>query len=105
MVASVPGNMAKEEIIFADWGKGVVEDVIGDATALGDALGLVERPVDAEINATLAVFFLSLGKGSEAARHVGTQVAVMVFGVAVKFIGDKREGDGVGAKETAHGLK
>ena len=105
MVASVPGNMAKGRLFLDDRGKGVVEDVIGNATALGDALGLVERPVDTEINATLAVFFLSLGKGSEAARHIGTQVAVMVFGVAVKFIGDKREGDGIGAKETAHGLK
>ena len=95
----------RRRLFFADRGKGVVEDVIGDATALGDALGLVERPVDAEVNAALAIFFLSLGKGGEAARHVGTQVAVVVFGVAVEFVGHKRESDGIGAKETAHGLK
>src|SRR5438045_549035 len=33
--------------------KGVIEDVVGDVVALGDGLGFVERPVDAEINPAL----------------------------------------------------
>ena len=33
----------------------MVEDVVGDVAALGDGLGLVELPVDAEINPALAV--------------------------------------------------
>ena len=44
-------------------------DVVGDAPALRDALGLVERPVDAEIDAALAVLFLRLRQRCEAARQ------------------------------------
>jgi hypothetical protein len=40
----------------------VLEHVIRHAPALGDPLGLVERPVNAEVNTTLTVFFLGLGK-------------------------------------------
>ena len=46
----------------------VAEDVSGDAPALGDALGLVERPVDAEVDAALAVLLLRLRERCEAAR-------------------------------------
>ena len=38
----------------------VFEYVIGDAAALRDTLGFIERPVDAEINAALAVLFFRL---------------------------------------------
>ena len=41
----------------------VVEDVIGDASALRDALSFVERPMNAEINSALTIFFFRLGKG------------------------------------------
>lgn len=39
-----------------------LEDIIGDYPPLSDAFCFVERPVDAEINAALTVFFLRLRK-------------------------------------------
>jgi hypothetical protein len=39
---------------------GVLEHVVGHAAALCDALGLVENPVDAQIDAALPVLFLRL---------------------------------------------
>ena len=47
----------------------VREHVVGHAPALRDALGLVERPVDAEVDAALAVLLLGLRERREAARH------------------------------------
>src|SRR5256885_13496355 len=84
---------SNEELVFADGREGVVEDVVGHVAALGDSLGFVERPVDAEINPALAVFFFRLGEVGEAARHVGTHVAGVVFGHAVEFVGDNGERD------------
>ena len=40
--------------------KGVVEDVICNFLALSNARGLIEVPMDAEINAALAIFFFRL---------------------------------------------
>ena len=91
--------------MFADREKGVVEDVIGDVAALGDGLGFVERPVDAEINPALAVLFFRLREIREAARHVGTHVAGVVFGHAVEFVGDKGERDVVGPEKSSQRLK
>ena len=38
----------------------VIEYVIADPTTLGYAFGLIEGPMNAEINPALAVFFFSL---------------------------------------------
>ena len=97
--------MTSEELMFADRCEGVVEDVVGDVAALGDGLGFVELPVDAEINPALAVFFFRLGEVRERARHVGTHVAGVVFGHAVEFVGDKGERDVVGPEKSAHRLE
>src|ERR1700730_12858718 len=94
-----------EELVFADWREGVVEDVVGHVAALGDGLGLVEVPVDAEINSALAVFFFGLGESGEAAGHERTDVAGVVFGHAVEFVGDKGERDVVRAEKSAHCLE
>src|SRR5439155_10653592 len=48
------------------WHKSVLEHEIPRAPALGDALGLVEGPVDTEVDAALAVLFLGLGERREA---------------------------------------
>ena len=53
-------GIAKRKLFLADRREGVVEDVVGYVAALGDRLGFVERPVDAEINPALAVFFFRL---------------------------------------------
>src|SRR5207253_3419050 len=92
-------------LVFADRGEGVVEDVVRHVAALGDRLGFVERPVDAEINPALAVFFFRLRETCEAARHVGTHVAGVVFGHAVEFVGDKGERDVVGPEESSKRLE
>ena len=47
-------------LVTFDREKGVVEDVVCYPPALGDARGLVEVPVDAEINAALTVLLFSL---------------------------------------------
>src|SRR5262249_896882 len=54
----------------------VTENVVGDAGALIDTVGLVERPMDAEVNAALAVFFDRLAQRVEVPRHDRTHVAV-----------------------------
>src|SRR5947209_15796173 len=91
--------------MFADGREGVIEDVIGDVAALGDSCGLIERPVDAEINPALAVFFFGLGEVRKTARHVGTRIAGVVFGHSVKFVGNKSERDVVGAEKSAQRLE
>src|SRR5712692_9454065 len=97
--------MTAELSFFADGQEGVVEDVVGHVAALGDRLRFVERPVDAEINPALAVFFFGLREIGEAARHVGTHVAGVVFVHAVEFVGDNRERNVVGSEESPKRLK
>ncbi len=83
----------------------MVKDVIGDASALCDTLSFVERPVNAEIDSALAVFFFRLGKRQEVTRHVRPDIAIVVFGNAIEFIRDECESDGVGPEESAEGLE
>jgi hypothetical protein len=40
--------------------EGICKDIVGDSPALRDAVRLVERPVDSQIDATLPVLFLGL---------------------------------------------
>ncbi len=82
-----------------------VHDVVGHLPPLEDALGLVEAPVDAQINAALAVLILGLGKGLKTARHVRSDVALIVLGNTVELIGDEGEGDVVGAIEAPQRLE
>lgn len=79
----------------------MVEDVVRHVAALGDPLRFVEGPVNAKINATLAVLFLSLGKRREGTGHIRAHVAVMILCHSVEFVGHKREADGIGAEEPA----
>src|SRR5437870_5905249 len=56
----------------------VPEHVIRHQLTLGDAASLVERPMDAEINAALPVLFLSLGERGEAARDERARVSLII---------------------------
>ena len=85
--------------------EGVAEHVVGDAPALGDALGLVERPVDAEVDAALAVLLLGLRERAEAAREQRPHVALVVERHAVELVGHEGERDVVGAVEVAQRLE
>ena len=71
--------------------EGVIEDTVRYITALGDALGLVERPVNAEIDSALAVFLFGLRERREIARHVRPHLAMVVFGDSVEFVRHKSE--------------
>ena len=73
--------------------KRVRKHVIRHATPQGNSLGLVERPVNPEINPALAVFLFRLRKRGEAARYEWAHTAAIVARHSVEFIGDKREGD------------
>src|SRR5688572_16750506 len=61
----------------ANRAESVVENVVRDAPALRDAGRLVERPVDAEIDAALAILLLSLRKGRERPRQIRPNLAVV----------------------------
>src|SRR5687767_13919801 len=77
----------------------VGERVMGDRAALFDPRGLVEGPVNAEIDAALAVFLRRLAEAGKrsALERAGVSVDILVH--AVELIGNKREGDVIGAIE------
>ena len=87
------------------WNENVVENVIADTPAQGYAFGLVEFPVDAEIDAALAVLFLGLGERGETAWKQGTDIASVVPSDSVEFVRNESKGDGVSAIEPAQGLE
>ena len=83
----------------------MVEDIVADPIALGDALVLVEEPVDAEINAALAILFFRLGEGLEKARTIRSHSPVAVFRNAVPLIRDEGERMLVGAIKASQNFK
>src|SRR2546428_5330559 len=87
------------------WHKSVLEDEIPRAPALGDTLGLVEGPVDTEVDAALAVLFLGLGERREATRGERAHVPLVVSRHAVEFVRHEGEGDVVGPVEVAQDLE
>src|ERR1041385_8739339 len=85
--------------------KRVLEHVIRYAAALRDPLGLVERPVDPEVNPALAILFFRLGKRREAAWNERTRVSIVASRNPVQLVRHEREGDLVCPVEVAQGLK
>jgi hypothetical protein len=77
----------------------VVENIVPDAPALCNAFRLVESPVNAEVNAALAVFFFRLRKRGKSARKEGTHDSVIAPRQPVEFVGDEGEGEPVGSVE------
>lgn len=76
--------------------EGVPKHLVGDASALRDALRLVERPIDAEVDPALAVFLFGLGQRREAARKEWPYDTLIVFGLAVELVRHERERDAIG---------
>src|SRR5207248_11603141 len=76
-----------------------VEDVVCYSPALGNTCSLVEVPVDAEINPALTIFLFGLRQGRKAARHIGTNITLVIFGCAVEFVGNKSKADTIGPIE------
>ena len=86
-------------------GESAIEDVVSHPAALDDAFRLVERPVNAKVNSTLAIFFFRLGKSRETARHVGANNAVIPPGNSVELIRDKREAEPVRSIKSTESLE
>src|SRR5206468_11167671 len=63
--------------------KRVLEHVVRHTPALSDARGLVERPVDAEVDSALPVLFFGLRKRGETACDKRTRAPIVVPGHAV----------------------
>src|SRR5207302_2839070 len=102
--ARVPRSIMRR-ISSGHWHKSVLEHEIPHAPALGDTLGLVEGPVDTEVDAALAVLFLGLGERREAAQDERAHVALVVSRHAVEFVRHEGEGDVVGPVEVAQDLE
>jgi hypothetical protein len=83
----------------------VRENAIGNALALGATFSLIETPMDAEINAALAVLFFGLRKTGETPRHVGAHLALVVSGYPIKFVGNKGEAEPISSKKSAQRLE
>src|SRR5438876_5479971 len=60
-----PHNRLQLRTVGTQWQEHVVEYVIAHMPAQGYAFGLVKFPMDAEIDAALAVLFLGLGQRGE----------------------------------------
>src|SRR5829696_10587454 len=70
------------------WREELLERLVGDGDALFDAGGFVEGPVDAEVDAALAVFFHRFGEAVEGARLERADGAAGIAVGAVVLIGD-----------------
>ena len=87
------------------WPDELVEHVVGYASPLGNPPGLVECPMNAQVNAALPVLLFRLGERGKAPWNKRANVPSVILRHAVKFIGDKSESDGVGSVETAQDLE
>src|SRR6186997_483006 len=87
--------------LLPDRPEGVREHVVGHLPAVRDARGLVEAPVDAEIDPALAVLLFGRGERRERAWRVRAYVAVVVSRDAVELVRDERERNRVGAIDVA----
>jgi len=83
----------------------VIEYVIGYASTLSDSGSLVEAPMNAEVNSALTIFFFGLREAGKTAGHVGANVAVVVFGDTIEFVGNERESDIICSVKTAKGFE
>src|SRR3954468_11688614 len=81
------------------------EDIIRDRLALSDPLHLVEAPVDAQVDAALAVLLHRLAEAPEGARTQGPDGAIRVAIDAVELVGGDGERDPVSAVEPPQRLE
>ena len=87
------------------WREGVIEHVIGNAATKGDSLRLVKGPVNAKINSALAVLFCGLRQSRKTARPIRPEISIVVAGLSIELVGNKRELDVIGAVKPAHRLE
>src|SRR3954452_14399107 len=71
----------------------------------GNSFGLIERPMDAEVNAALPVFFFSLGKCREASGTERADIALAVDRDTIELIRREGERQPVGAVEAPQRLE
>ena len=86
--------------------EGICEYIVRDAITLSDPLRLVERPVDAEIDAALAVLLLGLRQATRSCAAAAAGRCPSLSRVTpLNSSDDEREGDVVGAVEVAQRLE
>src|SRR4051812_10415936 len=84
---------ASIRVVAVPRSEGFDEYVVGHLAALGDPLGLVEGPVDPQVDPALAVLLLGLGERREAAGDEGAHGPVAPPGEAIELVRDEGEGD------------
>src|SRR5439155_15633795 len=75
------------------WLYEVVEDVVGNRLAAGNPVVPVERPVDPQVNAALAIFEGGLAEAVKSSGHDRPHLAIRAPRYAVKLIRNKGKGD------------
>src|SRR6266853_1171731 len=98
-------NRLQLRTVGTQWHEHVVEYVIAHMPAQRYAFGLVKFPMDAEIDAALAVLFLGLGQRGEASRKQRTDIASIVPRDSVELVGNESKGDVISAIKPAQSLK
>ena len=83
----------------------MVEYVVGYMLTLVNARGFIEMPMDTKINAALTILVFCLGEARKTPRHVRANVARVVFGYSVEFIGNESESDFIGSIKAAKRFK
>src|ERR1700676_3970656 len=96
-----PATASRLREVDTPWQEGVREYIIRDALAQSDALRLVERPMNPQIDPALAVFFFGFGKGSEVAGDERAHVSVVIQRHAVELVRHKGKCDVVALIEVA----
>src|SRR5205085_12387698 len=86
-------------------GESAIKNVVCDLATLDDAFRLIEGPVNAEVNAALAVFVFRLRKRRETARHIRPHDSVISPRNSVELIRDERETNPVRAVESSQSLE
>jgi hypothetical protein len=83
----------------------MVNGVVAHLLAHSDSRRLVEGPVNAQVDAALAVIFFRFGKAGESFRDKGADVALVILGDPVPLIRGKGEGEVVGPIEAPQNLE
>src|SRR5262249_54285503 len=83
----------------------ICKHIVCHSLALGYPFGLIERPVDAEVDSALAVFFFGLRERGKVAYEKWTTIPFVVSRQAIELVRDEGEGNIVGLIEPAQYLE
>jgi hypothetical protein len=98
----VIGRQSPAESPFPE---GIIEDEITHQSALFDPFGLIKAPVDAEIDAALAVLFFGRCKRCEITQNYRAHITLIVPRHPVELVRNEAEGDRIGPVKSAQRLE